>query len=99
MTIDTKNLLSDLRLYIKTGDSAPAKNLCTQALDALTRKDNLIRGCLGMLIGKYKNEPLVVDSVVKLLEKELGMSTNAPCGECHLKPNERCDICGAKELT
>lgn len=22
-----------------------------------------------------------------------------PCGECHLKPGERCDICGAREPT
>lgn len=22
---------------------------------------------------------------------------DTPCGECHLRPGERCDICGARE--
>lgn len=28
---------------------------------------------------------------------DIGIPREKPCGECHLKPGETCDICGAKE--
>lgn len=30
-------------------------------------------------------------------EKMAARQQDKPCGECHLQPGERCDVCGAEE--
>lgn len=46
-------------------------NAAPDLLDALERKDNLIRGCLGLLKDpKYQNA-LIISSVIETLTKEL----------------------------
>lgn len=71
----TKELHADLRLYIKTGDSALARNLCTQALYALERKDRLLQTALQALrmpCDRWnKTQSLIVSDVIEHLAKEL----------------------------
>lgn len=72
--IDTKNLLADLRLYVKTGDSAPARNLCTQAIYALERKDALLREALECLTyHTAQTRPIVnTNEAIEAVTKEIG---------------------------
>jgi hypothetical protein len=42
---------------------------------------------------------LALDLLQKRARKLLAAIHKTPCGECHIKPGETCDICGATEPT
>jgi hypothetical protein len=40
---------------------------------------------------------ILLNSSLNRIDDDKIPSTKAPCGECHLKPGEICDVCGAYE--
>lgn len=91
--VDGENVVISVR-----GGNDAARKLCGELLLLMDQDaDPIARRLAAKIADHWRDECM---RLRKILEAQLAKSHDGkPCGECHLQPGERCDVCGALQGT
>ena len=103
-----RKLCAELVLLIDQDADPIARHLASKVADHWRNECARLRAILGEPLTDEQLDALAVDEsglpnshleFGRAIERAHGIGTRKQCGECHLQPGERCDVCGASSGT
>lgn len=102
-----RKLCGELVLLVDQEADPIARHLATKVADHWRNECMRLRAILAAPLTDEQIDALAMDEdglpnshleLARAVERAHGIGTKTPCGECHLQPGERCDICGARDV-
>jgi len=99
-----RKLCGELVLMIDQDADPIARYLASKVADHWRNECMRLRAILREPLTEDRLDALAVDEsglpnshleFARAIERAHGIGTRKQCGECHLQPGERCDVCGA----
>lgn len=103
-----RTLCGELVLLLDQDADPIARHLASKVADHWRNECMRLRTILGEPLTDDQLDDLVIDEsglptshleFARAIERAHGIGTRKQCGECHLQPGERCDVCGALQGT
>lgn len=103
-----RKLCAELVLLIDQGADPIARHLAANIADHWRNECMRLRAILNAPLTDDQIDALATDEdglpnshleLARAVERSHGIGERKQCGECHLQPGERCDVCGALQGT